>query len=100
MSAGPEDGARNDEGRGDELREDEIPDVDVTTRVRAEELRFRIVPKVKLRFTGEPAVRSRSSTERDNLPDQVEPEATYRGAEVRWTAGAKILHPTDPPPHA
>ena len=99
MSAGPEDGARNDKGRGDELCEEEIPDVDVTTRVRAEELRFRIVPKVKLRFTGEPGVRSRSSTERDNLPDQVEPEVTYRGIEVRWRAGAKILHPTDPPPH-
>ena len=98
MSEDPADRARDDQGRDDELCEEEIPDVDVTTRVRAEELRFKVVPEVKLRFTGEPGVRSRSSTERDNLPDQVEPEVTYRGIEVRWRAGAKIFHPTDPPP--
>ena len=88
--------ASEDEARGDELPMDEIADVDATTRVRAQELRFRIVPEVKVRFTGEPAIRSRSRTERKNLPDPVEPDVTYRDAEVRWEAGAKIRHPTDP----
>ena len=89
---------RDDEGRNDELPEDEVPDVDVTTRVRAKELRFGIVPEVKVWFAGEPGFRASSRTERENLPDEVEPGVAYRDAEVRWEARAKILHPTDPPP--
>ena len=102
MSADPDKPSRDDgngEGSGEELPSAEIADVDVTTRVRAKELRFKIVPEVKVTFTGEPDVRSRSRTERDNLPDEVEPDVTYREAEVRWEAAAKIRHPTDPLSH-
>jgi hypothetical protein len=82
----------------DELRADEVPDVEVIASVRARELRFRTVPKVKVRFAGEPAFKATSWTERDNLPDQVEPGVTYRDVRVRWEARARILHPTDPTP--
>jgi hypothetical protein len=86
------------EVRNDDLPENEVPDVDVTISVRADELRFGIVPEVRVWFTGEPGFRASSRSERENLPDEVEPGATYRDAEVRWEARAKILHPADPPP--
>ena len=86
-----------DEGPDHELAEDEVPDVDVTTRVRAKQLRFGIVPEVRVWFAGEPGFKAGSRTERVNLPEEVEPEVTYRDAEVRWEARAKIVHPTDPP---
>jgi hypothetical protein len=88
---------RDDQGRKYELPEDEVPDVDVTTWVRAKELRFGIVPEVKIWFRGEPDFRASSRTERENLPDEGEPSVTYRDAEARWEARAKVLHPTDPP---
>ena len=86
-----------DEGGNHELAEDEVPDVDVTTRVRAKELRFASVPEVRVWFAGEPGFKASSRIERKNLPDDVEPDVTYRDAEVRWEARAKIVHPTDPP---
>jgi hypothetical protein len=71
------------------------PDVDVSTRVRAKELRFGIVPEVRVWFDGEPGHESRSWSERGNLPDDVEPGVTYRDVEVSWSAASRIVHPTD-----
>jgi hypothetical protein len=71
------------------------PDVDITTRVRAKELRFRTAPEVNVWFDGEPAQESAVWSERVNLPDEVEPEVTYRDVEVNWSAAARIVHPTD-----
>jgi hypothetical protein len=79
-----------------ELGDEEIADVEVFTSVRADELRFEGVPETKVRFEGEPAERSSSRTERDNLPDEVEPGVTYRDVGVRWRARSRIVHPSDP----
>jgi hypothetical protein len=79
------------------LRDDEPADVDVFTSVRAKKLRFGKVSDPKIRFEGEPAERSSSVTERENLPEEVEPGVEYRDVEVRWRARARIVHPTDPP---
>jgi hypothetical protein len=72
------------------------PDIDISTRVRAKELRFGTVPRVKISFEGEPDHESSTRTERENLPDEVEPDVTYRDLEVRWRARSRIVHPTDP----
>ena len=79
-----------------ELSDDEIADVDVFTAARARELRFGTVPEVKVWFEGEPAERSSARTERENLPEEVEPEVTYRDVKVRWQARSRIVHPSDP----
>jgi hypothetical protein len=71
-------------------------DVEITTSVRARSLRFGIVPDVKVWFEGEPAEESSSETERDNLPEAVEPGVTYRDVTVRSCARSRIVHPTDP----
>jgi hypothetical protein len=78
-----------------ELADDEPGDVEVFTGVRARSLRFGKVPETKVWFEGEPAERSSSRTERENLPEEVEPGVTYRDARVRWTARSRIVHPTD-----
>jgi hypothetical protein len=78
-----------------ELCDDEPGDVEVFTGVRAKELRFGIVPETKVTFEGEPAERSVSRTERENLPEEVEPGETYRNVTVRWTARSRIVHPSD-----
>lgn len=79
-----------------ELADEEVADVEVFTSVRADELRFESVPDTDVSFEGEPAERSSSKTERDNLPDEVEAGVTYRDIAVRWRARSRILHPSDP----
>ena len=82
-----------------ELSDVEIPDVEISTSARARAVRFGIVPQTRVWFEGEPGVRSSSRTERENLPDELEPRVTYRDIRVRWHARAKIDHPTDPEPN-
>jgi hypothetical protein len=90
----PEEGDERGELR--ELSDEEIADVEVFTSVRADELRFESVPETSVSFEGEPAERSSSKTERENLPDEVEAGVTYRDIEVRWQARSRIVHPNDP----
>jgi len=82
----------------DELGEEEIPDVDVSTSVRAKELRFKTVPETRVWFEGEPGERSRLDVERENLPEEVEPGVTYRNVRVSWRARSRIVHPADAEP--
>jgi hypothetical protein len=77
--------------RREEPLEEELPDVDVSTSVRARELRFGVIPETSVSFEGEPAVRSSSRAERENLPDELEPGVTYRDIQVRWRARARIV---------
>jgi hypothetical protein len=89
------------EGREDEkeglpvLSDEEVADVEVFTSVRADELRFGRVPETEVSFEGEPAERSSSKAERENLPDEVEAGVTYRNIGVRWQARSRIVHPSD-----
>lgn len=59
------------------------PDIEFTANVKARELRFERVPKTEVRFSGHPRRESASGTDRKNLPDEVEPDVTYRDPEVR-----------------
>lgn len=86
---------REGERRGDELSPDEIADIDVSTTVNARWLRFGVVPETDVSFEGYPAERSSSRTERENLPDEVEPGVPYRNVRVTWRARSRIVHPTD-----
>jgi hypothetical protein len=86
------------EDRPAELSADEVPDVEISTSARARAVRFGIVPETRVWFDGEPGVRGSSVSERENLPDEIEPGVTYRDIRVRWHARARIVHPTDPEP--
>jgi hypothetical protein len=75
-------------------RKDEAPpppaEIEVGATVKAKKLRFERVPETEVRFPDSDEERSGSHTERENLPDEVEPGVTYRDVKVRWKAGAAV----------
>jgi hypothetical protein len=66
------------------------PDIELGAVVKAKRLRFKQVPETKVSFRGKPDEDSVSGSERENLPDEVEPDVTYRDVRVRWRAAAEI----------
>ena len=63
-------------------------DLSITARVTARELRFEKVPNPKVEFTGQPRRETVWESERENLPEQVQPGVTYRniGITLRITS--------------
>jgi hypothetical protein len=63
------------------------PDVRIVASATIAELRFRTEPQTQVRATGCPGAESVVTTLRQNLPDPVQPGATYRdvrvGVEIR-----------------
>jgi len=74
----------------DDIDRIDRPDVEIGAVVKAKSLRFERVPDVDVAFTGDEPREQVSGSERENLPDQVEPGVTYRNVRVRWRAAAKI----------
>ena len=73
---------------------DERPfDVEIGASAQAKRVRFKRVPETDVRFVGSGEERS----ERDNLPEDVEPGVTYRDVRVRWRAGARVESDTEAP---
>jgi hypothetical protein len=75
------------------LPDDEHADIDVSTSVRMRSLRFEIVPPTRVWFEGFPGEVHSLRSERENLPDEVEPGVTYRDVTVRWQAAAWLGEP-------
>jgi hypothetical protein len=82
----------------------ESPAIDIPADVKAKAVRFDDAPETDVEITGEavdrtsedqPEVEGGSATERENIPDEVEPEVTYRDVRVRWHAAAKITDPKE-----
>ena len=71
------------------------PDIEFTADVKARELHFERVPRTEVRFSGHPRRESASGTDRENLPDEVEPGVTYSDPEVRLRI-ASALDERDP----
>ncbi len=64
------------------------PDLSITARVTADSLSFEKVPNPKVEFTGRPRRDTVWQSERENLPEQVQPGVTYRniGVTLRITS--------------
>jgi hypothetical protein len=62
------------------------PDVEIAAAVTADELRFECKPEV--RVVADSAARAESASDRENLPDELEPGVTYTSFAVRWRAAA------------
>jgi hypothetical protein len=62
------------------------PDVEIAATVRADELRFECKPEVVVRA-------AERVSERENLPDEVEPGVTYRDIAVSWRVAARLSDP-------
>jgi hypothetical protein len=74
---------------------DREPDVEISAVVRAKELRFECKPDVDVRAYADSPASAESVSERENLPDELEPGVTYRDFAVRWRLAARL---EDPPP--
>jgi hypothetical protein len=78
----------------------ENADVEVGASVKAKRLRFREKPETEVELHGElrepegPGdLQTASGSERENLPEEVEPGVTYRDVRVRWRAAARLDEP-------
>lgn len=60
----------------------ENPDIELTADVKARELRFEEVPETE--------VHPPAQTERENLPEEVEPGVTYRNPRVRLRIASAV----------
>ena len=74
------------------------PDVEIAAAVRADELRFECKPQVRVVAYSDSPASAESVSERENLPDALEPGVTYRDFAVRWHVAARLRDPD--PPHA
>jgi len=75
---------------GPDEPEQPLADVEIGAAASARKLRFRNKPQTEVGFAGRPDQESDSHTERENLPEEVEPGIIYRDVRVRWRAGARI----------
>jgi hypothetical protein len=66
------------------------PDVEIGASVRARRLRFRSRPRAEVEVRG---AETESGSERENLPDEVEPGVDYEDVRVRWRAAARLDDP-------
>jgi hypothetical protein len=82
----------------------EDADVEIGAAVKAKKLRFKRKPQVEVTTHAhselDPQLAEQidqiggegdSHTERENLPDEVEPGVTYRDVRVRWRAAGRIV---------
>jgi hypothetical protein len=73
---------------------DRTPDVEITASVRADEVRFECKPAVSVGAYANTPATAEHVSERDNLPDEIEPGVTYRNVSVRWRLAARLDDPT------
>jgi hypothetical protein len=71
------------------------PEIDFTADVKARWLRFEEVPETEVRFWGNTERNSISSTERENLPDEVQEGVAYRNARVRLRIASELVDGED-----
>ena len=69
------------------------PDVEIAAAVRADEVRFECKPEVRVGAYANAPATAESVSERENLPDEVEPGVTYRNVSVRWRLAARLNDP-------
>jgi hypothetical protein len=69
------------------------PDVEIAAIFRADELRFECEPRTSVRVHSDSPAEAEYVSERDNLPDQVEPGVTYRDVSVAWRVSARLSDP-------
>lgn len=69
------------------------PDVEIAAAVRADEMRFECKPEVDVVAYADSPASAESVSERENLPDELEPGVTYRDFAIRWRVAARLSDP-------
>jgi hypothetical protein len=73
------------------------PDVEIAAAVRADELRFECKPEVRIVAHADSPASAESVSDRENLPDELEPGVSYRNLAVRWRVAARLHDPDSRP---
>jgi len=68
------------------------PDIEFGATVKAKEMRFREVPETKVEFFGDPDHESGHGDRRENLPDEVEPNKTYKDVRVDYRLASRLVY--------
>jgi len=68
------------------------PDIEFGATIKAKEMRFREVPETKVEFFGDPDHESGHGDRRENLPDEVEPNKTYKDVRVDYRLASRLVH--------
>jgi hypothetical protein len=66
------------------------PDVEIAASVKADEVRFECTPEVRVVAYADSPASAELVSEREGLPDAVEPGVTYRNIAVRWRVAARL----------
>ncbi len=74
---------------------DREPDVEISAVVRAKEIRFECKPEVHVGAYADAPASAESVSERENLPDELEPGVTYRDFAVHWRLAARLEDPPE-----
>jgi hypothetical protein len=69
------------------------PDVEIAAAARADEVRFECKPEVRVSAWANAPATAESTSERENLPEEVESGVTYRNVSVRWHLAARLDDP-------
>ena len=69
------------------------PDVEIAARARADEVRLECKPEARVRAYSNAPASAESVSERENLPDELQPGVTYRNVSVRWRLAARLDDP-------
>ena len=72
------------------MRDREQPDVEIAASVRADEVRFECKPDVEVGAYADTPAFAELISERENLPDELEPGVTYRDFAIRWRLAARL----------
>jgi hypothetical protein len=75
-----------------------LADIEIGAAARAKRLRFRSKPQVEVEYDTGPDGESDSQTERENLPEEVQPGVTYHDVRVAWRGGARFVVPSGEAP--
>lgn len=70
-------------------------DILFTAKVKADELRFDVVPDVSVTFTEGSSDESASGSTRTNLPDKAEARTTYQDIQIDYAIAAKLTPPEE-----
>jgi hypothetical protein len=68
------------------------PDIEFDARIDAKEMRFGEVPETKVEFFGNPGHESEHGDRRENLPDEVEPNKTYKNVRVDYRLASRLVY--------
>ncbi|OLT18574.1 hypothetical protein BJF79_48100 [Actinomadura sp. CNU-125] len=61
--------------------------------IKADELRFDVVPDSSVEFTGDADARSSSGSVREGVPDEATSGTTYRDVRIDYAIAAKLAPP-------